>query len=538
VAVVQISKIQVRRGRKNSVSGTIPTLSSAEFAWAVDTQELFIGNGSVADGAPYVGNTKILTEHDNILELASSYRFASDDVSFYSSISRSLQTKIDETVSVLDFGAVPDGSTDCTDAFETAFTALFRNVDQKYRKTLLVPNGNYIFARDLQIPSFAKIRGETQQGTRLIFDVNNIRLLTASGDNISSFSDTNRPENIEISNLTISRTTGQTTLTGLTGGKFQDVIWAGEYDITDVSQPSASNLAVLPSAVFWQNTTTDTAVTETEFIGCKFEGNELAVKCLQTIFTESIVNFTECDFFNDYTGIFVQAVPGQLTTWTFKDCGFDQIYYQAFRSSQGRKTEFNRCKFTRCGNGNNTPATPITNIIYFGDDRANIVLDCSFDRQQQAGIVTSTAVPAIAEVYNSNLTVMNDKVHSPIFTSDSLSKPLMVLSAFHRFIYVNYILRLGGFSRIGKLSICVDDDLNKVSITDQYQYSDTTNSSEGGLIMTGFEFGAELSNNGAFIRDNVLSDSSLTTDTVAIVYKNPTLTGKTGDIMFDVSYGV
>jgi hypothetical protein len=140
MAVVQISKIQVRRGKKNSNSG-IPQLSSAELAWAVDSQELYIGNGSVAEGAPYVGNTKILTEHDNILELASSYRFASDDISVYRSVSRQLQGKLDEYVSVLDYGAIPDGSTDCTDAFETAFTELFRNANNNYKKELIIPNG-------------------------------------------------------------------------------------------------------------------------------------------------------------------------------------------------------------------------------------------------------------------------------------------------------------------------------------------------------------------------------------------------------------
>jgi len=538
VAVVQISKIQVRRGRKNSVNGSIPTLSSAEFAWAVDTQELFIGNGSVAEGAPYVGNTKILTEHDNILELASSYRFASDDVSFYASIPRSLQSKIDETVSVLDFGAVPDGSTDCTDAFEQAFTALFRNVDQKYRKTLLIPNGHYLFTRDLQIPSFARIRGETRQGARLLLGINNIRLITATGSNLVDFSSTNRPESIELSNLTINRTSGQTTLSGLINGRFENVTWSGEYDITDVSQPSSVDLPVTPSAVVWVNSLAGTVVSDTEFIGCRFENNSLAVKCRQEIFAESKVYFTDCEWFNGHTGIFVEGVVGQLTSWVFKDSMFDEIYFQAFRSTQGRKTEFNRCRFTRCGNGNNEPSTPITNIIYFGDDLGNIVLDCSFDRQQEAAVVTSVSVPAIAEVYNSNLTVMNDKIYSPIFTYDSLGKPLMVLSAFHRHITVNYILRLGSFSRTGKLSLSINDDLNRVSITDHYQYSDTTITSEGGSIMTGFEFGAELLSNGSFTRDDVLSDSSQTIDTVAIVYKNPTATGKTGDIIFDVSYGV
>ena len=110
MAVVQISKIQQRRGQK-LLSG-MPQLSSAELAWAVDTQELFIGNGSVTEGAPYVGNTRVLTEHDNILELAGSYKFAEPDVSITASIFRSLQSKLDEIqVSVIDFGPQPDPST-------------------------------------------------------------------------------------------------------------------------------------------------------------------------------------------------------------------------------------------------------------------------------------------------------------------------------------------------------------------------------------------------------------------------------------------
>ena len=95
MAVVQISKIQIRRGQKNSSSG-VPQLSSAELAWAVDTQELYIGNGSVQEGAPYVGNTKVITEHDNILELANSYRFSSDDPAITLSQPRTLLGKVDE----------------------------------------------------------------------------------------------------------------------------------------------------------------------------------------------------------------------------------------------------------------------------------------------------------------------------------------------------------------------------------------------------------------------------------------------------------
>ena len=63
MAVIQISRIQVRRGRANSGTG-FPQLASGELGWAVDTQELYIGNGSVAEGAPAVGNTRLLTVKD------------------------------------------------------------------------------------------------------------------------------------------------------------------------------------------------------------------------------------------------------------------------------------------------------------------------------------------------------------------------------------------------------------------------------------------------------------------------------------------
>lgn len=60
MAIVQISKIQHRRG----LSENLPQLSSAELGWSIDTQELWIGNGTLAEGAPEVGNTRILTEND------------------------------------------------------------------------------------------------------------------------------------------------------------------------------------------------------------------------------------------------------------------------------------------------------------------------------------------------------------------------------------------------------------------------------------------------------------------------------------------
>ena len=246
MAVVQISKIQIRRGQKNSSSG-VPQLSSAELAWAVDTQELYIGNGSVQEGAPYVGNTKVLTEHDNILELANSYRFSSDDPSITLSQPRTLLGKIDEVeVSVIDYGAVPDGSTSANQAFVNAFTELFRNTDDTYKKVLKVPNGEYLFTTDLEIPSNVILRGETQSGTKLKIDTTNIRFISSNGTGLASFTSSDRPENVKVENLTIERSSGQTVISGVKDSTFENVTWKGEYQL---STPSSSiNLATIDSA--------------------------------------------------------------------------------------------------------------------------------------------------------------------------------------------------------------------------------------------------------------------------------------------------
>jgi len=58
LAIVQISQITNRKG----LAENLPQLAGAELGWSTDTRQLFIGNGTLADGAPVIGNTEILTE--------------------------------------------------------------------------------------------------------------------------------------------------------------------------------------------------------------------------------------------------------------------------------------------------------------------------------------------------------------------------------------------------------------------------------------------------------------------------------------------
>lgn len=183
MAIVQISRIQHRRGRKLTSTG-MPQLASGELGWAVDTQELYIGNGAVSEGAPSVGNTKILTEHDNIFDLAEQYAYKPDNSiwGINSPVRRSLQDRLDDFVTASSFGATGNG-TDQTSAIQAAVDALFLSGSVINRTVLYFGPGVYVISQPIKIPPYTTIVGAGKEKT--IFVVNSgdgFRTVNSNGD--------------------------------------------------------------------------------------------------------------------------------------------------------------------------------------------------------------------------------------------------------------------------------------------------------------------------------------------------------------------
>jgi hypothetical protein len=218
VAVVQISRIQVRRGQKNQGSG-IPQLAGGEFGWAVDSRELYIGNGSVAEGAPAVGNTKIITEHDNLFTLANTYTYLNGNTvqtgsSATSPIKRTLQSRLDELVSIKAFGAEGDG-TDQTEIIQRAVDQLYINSSTKgttqSRVTLFFPAGTYNISQTIHIPPYTSIVGEGMDKTVINMTTNNSAFKTVNDTSTpgnyadpSTTTSNTQARNIKIEGMTIS----------------------------------------------------------------------------------------------------------------------------------------------------------------------------------------------------------------------------------------------------------------------------------------------------------------------------------------------
>jgi len=164
VSIYQISKIQHRRGNRTE----LPQLSAAELGWAVDSQELFIGNGSVSEGAPAIGNTKVLTEHDDLLQLIAQYQYKLNFPYIWTrpnggSTKRSLQDRLDDWVSNLEFSIIPNDPTDQGPALQNALYTLFANTntigDPTSRVTLNVLPGEYTISTPVYIPSYTTLVG-------------------------------------------------------------------------------------------------------------------------------------------------------------------------------------------------------------------------------------------------------------------------------------------------------------------------------------------------------------------------------------------
>jgi hypothetical protein len=221
MSITQISRIQHRRGRKNTATG-FPQLASGEFGWAIDTQELYIGNGSVSEGAPYVGNTEILTEHSDLLEYNKVYQYKKPDPTIQTGINpatpttRSLQDRLDDFVSVKSFGAIGDGFTDDTIAIQRAIDSLFLNdankTNPQSRVTLYFDPGEYIITDELKIPPYSHLIGTGIDGVILKLTTNNFKSIFRFVDGNSSagnYTDFNsmvflqRPRNIIIQGMTL-----------------------------------------------------------------------------------------------------------------------------------------------------------------------------------------------------------------------------------------------------------------------------------------------------------------------------------------------
>jgi hypothetical protein len=202
MSILEIAKIQVRRGQELQTG--VPRLDPGEFGWAEDTEHLYIGK-RIVEGANTDENSRILTENDlsNIFSLLGYASTATVNtlqryrgLTLQYTTSTTVQVKLDNTVSLTDFGVVTSSTAkDIALNFQHAVADLFGG-DENNRRQLKVPAGNYLITAPIILPSYTTIIGEGSGLTKLI--------LTNSATNLFKSSDSNH---IKLSGMTLEYAT-------------------------------------------------------------------------------------------------------------------------------------------------------------------------------------------------------------------------------------------------------------------------------------------------------------------------------------------
>lgn len=415
MAIVQISRIQNRKGYQID----LPQLAGAELGWSVDERRLFIGNGTLEEGAPVVGNTEILTEFSDILAFQTTYTYKGEAAGYIvqtgptpgTPVAQSLQSWLDQWASVKDFGAVGDGVTDDTAAINRALFQLFcREVNPQIRRSLFFPAGVYRVNETIIIPPFATLYGEGADNSVIVMAAGNDSALRAyvartgdslqqTGANIGS-NGALLPQYVTISNMgfeTEDNAVDVFLVEDAVNCKFESVNFMGPLTTlnldTDIDNIAGVRFASSASLVTQSIT----------FDKCTFFGLTFGINTDEKI-KGIIVSNSRFDTL--YKGIVLGEAPvlGGPTGFRVVHNFFDNIYSEGIRIGDISLNATGHNIFYNVGNHFNGTTSPATSIIYIGNSN-NICVADMFERSD----VYSTTYPRIDLTNTGSIGFVNGK---------------------------------------------------------------------------------------------------------------------------------
>ena len=497
MSVVQISRIQQRRGKKNGDFG-FPQLASGELGWAIDTQELYIGNGAVSEGAPYVGNSKVITEHDDILQFVALYEYQKNNHYIVSGpiegqpINRSLQDRLDDIVSVKSFGAVGDGVADDTNAIQRAINQLFLNNNTKAnissRVVLYMEPGEYKISNELRIPPFAHIIGAGIDSTiiKQIADYPVFKMV--ANDPMTELGylefenmglNPQRPKYILIAALTLKTTAPQRLvyLDNTDSTLFDRVRFFGNYNDL-LSTPDPNHIAVEA-----RGTSKLLRSFNVLFNYCIFD---YIGKGFYSDSDHDNISFDHCTFERLYEGINIGGGElGALNT-NITNCYFNLIVTYGIYIKKGYGNISSNNKFMLVGNSTGDYSNPTVANIKFDTD-GNQSINDYFQRNtilkdKDSGNAFTAFVPAVD---TANLVYDNNNLHKNL-EETAITNPIVfirlplantgtyiidyVIKKFEKRNTNNTVISGTSAIRTGTITVCVDVINVTSTMTDNYHY--------------------------------------------------------------------
>lgn len=314
MAIVQISQITNRKGLQIDLPSP---LAGAELGWSTDERRLFIGNGTLADGAPVIGNTEILTEFSDIIagakytytgEAATGY-VAQTGPSVGAPVQITQQNWMDQFATVKDFGAVGDGTTDDTAAINRALYQLYcvQPLEVSTRRKLFFPAGVYLVTDTIDIPSNAALYGEGPDNSIILLDSLSapaVQYVAQYTDSAQQAGTVNPIENIQIADMQFQNngtTTDVFLVQSATRCSFNNVAFVGSRVKAQLINDVGATYAIQ-----FDNTAQESS--NIVFDNCLFTGTSYAV---DTILAIKGVVFNNSEFNTLFRGVYLHSVSPQ-----------------------------------------------------------------------------------------------------------------------------------------------------------------------------------------------------------------------------------
>lgn len=497
MAITQISRIQHRRGLKLDLPAN---LNEGELGFCLDTRELFVGNGPT-----FAGNTQILTNHTDNVDIIEYYYKSNTPVQAITGSSasqptiRTLQEKLDDIVSVKDYGAVGDGLVDDTASILRALADIYGTptpgpyaASMGYRM-LYFPAGTYLISSPLLFypnscligdgkgRTFIKmIDGSTTCVARSCDSLGQID--TAIGTNSAAF-----PVNINVVGMTFQGLNVDTIvlLQRINTVAFVDVSIAGNYTYGSGNASAQKGLVV-------------------ENLGFGYTSRNIAFErvffldLVYGIYVDDVVvnsSFTHCAFLSNYNGANIGLAGNGPQSFRISNSNFRTIESTAFlvgSTSNGVASTNNRYDTPVSDFGGGTHiisfgpntyncssigdsfyrsvVTPSTLRVNIGDPTQNVLLS-----GQDAAVVPH-GIPSHTPDLFGPLTVLDAQFFPALL---GLSYPV----ASYNTIFIKYGVNLNGIIRSGVFQITSDGTFLGTNLVDTFD-------EVGGA--TGITFGAFL----------------------------------------------
>jgi hypothetical protein len=517
MAIVSISRIQHRRGLNEDLSPT--TLAGAELGWSLDTRQLYIGNGELAEGAPTQGRTEVLTEYSDILNLFSAYTYQGEAGGYTvqtgptasGAVARSLQSKLDDVTNLRDFITPADATSgDFSAAINRALNQLFcQQSNTSVRRVLHIPAGIYPISSPINIPTYATVVGDGMDSTiirqtnstspGLVFELSDSKNQT--GANIGN-NQASRPSYIDVRDITFHNTTYPTvgTIFAADTCRFDNVKFQGNLNFpTDLSGGNVVLLNIGGTPVLNSR--------RIHFIGCSFN-NGTRVTSLDNDMQD--IAFNECYFEQLFEGITVGKFTGQGENSTIgpKSVRIVNSYFTNIAGSAiwvypGVRTVTSGFNYYgEVANRNLGNSTPIAPVIIFEDDNNTSIGD-QFERNDAAELLfprvqhtgTSTIVQYPGEMRFGNLRQLTGRVSALLDNQIIPTLTGIGITGTSQVALLDYSVRRGAAIRVGTMRMSklgsqfhMEDDFTDNNIDAGIVFSISTGGD--GLLYTSTATGA------------------------------------------------